>query len=155
MQEIMRQQHTDERPTDEVAPMPGWTGVLRDVLVFQFKLVVDGFKDLALAQVALGAALVDLIRRDGTPGRRFYGIVRLSDRFDRWIDLHEPLARVPDDAPRFTPEASRSVDDLIDGIEASARTVAVTSARVTTRSVAAVRGAREGRRRGGEAFGGA
>jgi hypothetical protein len=128
--------------------------VARDLLVFQFKLVVDGFKDLALAQVALGAALLDLIRRDGTPGRRFYGIVRLSDRFDRWIDLHEPLARVPDDAPQFTPETSRSVDDVIDGIESSARTVAETGARVTVRGVAAVRGARERGRSGGAAFGG-
>jgi hypothetical protein len=124
------------------------------VLVFQFKLVVDGFKDLFLAQVALGAALVDLIRRDGTPGRRFYGIVRLSHRFEEWIDLYEPLVRVPDDAPHYTPKTSRSVDDLIDGVEASARTVAETSARVATRGAAAVRGAREGSRSGPEAFGG-
>lgn len=45
----------------------------------QFKLVVDGLKDLALVQVALGAVLVELVRRGASPGRRFYGIVRLSD----------------------------------------------------------------------------
>lgn len=84
---------------DTVRLDAGWGGVLRDVLLFQCKLVVDGLKDLCLAQVALGAATIDLLRRDGTPGRRFYGVVRLSERFDGWLDLHEPLARVPDDAP--------------------------------------------------------
>lgn len=124
---------------------PGWGRVLRDVLVFQFKLVVDGIKDLGLAQAAVGAALLDLIRRDGTPGRRFYGIVRLSDRFDRWLDLHEPMNRVPEDAPQFVRRGGRSVDDLIDGLETSARTVAETSIDLSTRGVEAVR--REAQRR--------
>lgn len=112
----------------------GWGRVLRDVLTFQFKLVVDGLKDLGLAQVALGAALLDLIRRDGTPGRRFYGIVQVSERFDTWLDLHEALARVPTDAPHYAPTVSRSVDDLIDDIECSARIVARKTADVTTRT---------------------
>lgn len=99
----------------------GWGGVLRDVLLFQFKLVVDGLKDLCLAQVALGAAMIDFVRRDGSPGRRFYGVVRLSDRFDGWLDLHEPLTRVPEDTPDFAPSAGRGVDDLVDGVEISAR----------------------------------
>mgnify|MGYP000193007412 CR=1 FL=1 len=135
----------------------GWARVLRDVLVFQFKLVVDGLKDLGLAQVALGAAMIDLVRRDGTPGRRFYAVVRLSDRFDRWLDLHEPLARIPDDAPEYAPPARRSVDDLIDGVESSARVVAEASVSVSTRGLDLVR--REARRRrasrmgmGGEAL---
>lgn len=106
----------------EVCPDAGWGGVLHDVLLFQFKLVVDGLKDLCLAQLALGAALIDLVKRDGSPGRRFYGVVRLSERFDGWLDLHEPLARVPDDAPDYAP-AGRSVDDLVDGVETSARTM--------------------------------
>src|SRR3970040_1802474 len=110
-----------------------WGRVVRDVLMFQFKLVVDGLKDLGLAQVALAAALIDLVRRDGTPGRRFYGIVQLSERFDAWLDLHEARVRVPTDAPRWAPPASRSVDDMIDDIESSARGVARKTTEVTTR----------------------
>jgi len=122
MEGIANKLDTASRPrADRTAP--GWGRVLRDVLMFQFKLVVDGLKDLCLAQVAVGAALVDLIRRDGSPGRRFYGIVRLSDRFDGWLDLHEPLARVPDDAPAYAPPAGRSVDDLVNRFETSARSV--------------------------------
>lgn len=144
METIAKKQ--DRVPLEYDAPRSAsWIRVLRDVLVFQFKLVVDGLKDLGLAQVALGAALVDLVRRDGTPGRRFYAIVRLSDRFDRWLDLHEPLERLPEDAPNYAPPARHSVDDLIDGIETSARVVARASATASTRGVDFVR--REAQRR--------
>lgn len=120
-------------------PEEGWGTVVRDVLVFQFKLVVDGLKDLCLAQVAVGAALLDLFRRDGTPGRRFYAIVRLSDRFDRWLDLHEAMDRAPQDTPNYVPATGHSVDDLIDGFEAGARVVAEQSMSVSARGVDAVR----------------
>ena len=110
-----------------------WGAVIRDVLEFQFKLVVDGLKDLTLAQVALGAALLDFVRRDGSPGRRFYGIVRLSDRFDRWLDLHAAAARAPEDTPDLVPISTRSVDDLLGGLETSARRVADASTRLSRR----------------------
>ena len=113
----------------------GWGGVMCDVLEFQFKLVVDGLKDLALAQVALGAALVDLVRRDGSPGRRFYGIVRLSDRFDRWLDLHAASERAPDDTPHLVPRSPRSVDDVLAGLETSTRRVARASTRLSRRRI--------------------
>lgn len=111
----------------------GWGTVIRDVLEFQFKLVVDGLKDLTLAQVALGAALWDILRRDGSPGRRFYGIIRLSDRFDQWLDLHAATVRAPEDTPDFIPVSTRSVDDLLEGLETSARRVADASTRLSRR----------------------
>lgn len=111
----------------------GWGTVLRDVLEFQFKLVVDGLKDLTLAQVALGAALLDLLRRDGSPGRRFYGIVRLSNSFDHWLDLHAVEERAPEDTPAFMPIENRSVDEVLGGLEMSARRFAGASTRLSRR----------------------
>lgn len=139
----------------EGRPAAGWTTVVRDVLVFQFKLVVDGLKDLCLAQVAVGAALLDLVRRDGTPGRRFYAVVRLSDRFDHWLDLHEPMDRAPEDTPSYLPAAGHSVDDLIDGFESGARVVAERSLDASARGADAVRRRVERSRpsRGGGAVG--
>ncbi len=125
----MNQVHSDDVEFDEV----GWSTVIRDLLEFQFKLVVDGLKDLTLAQVALGAALLDLFRRDGSPGRRFYGIIRLSDRFDEWLDLHAAVERAPEDTPNLFPIPSHSVDDVLGGLETSARRVAVASTRLTRR----------------------
>ncbi len=125
----MNQVHSDDVEFDAV----GWGTVIRDLLEFQFKLVVDGLKDLTLAQVALGAALLDLFRRDGSPGRRFYGIIRLSDRFDEWLDLHAAVERAPADTPDLFLNPSRSVDDVLGGLETSARRVAVASTRLSRR----------------------
>ncbi len=125
----MNQVHSDDVEFDEV----GWGTVIRDLLEFQFKLVVDGLKDLTLAQVALGAALLDLFRRDGSPGRRFYGIIRLSDRFDEWLDLHAAVERAPEDTPDLFLNPSRSVDDVLGGLETSARRVAAASTRLSRR----------------------
>lgn len=111
----------------------GWGTVIRDLLEFQFKLVVDGLKDLTLTQVALGAALLDLFRRDGSPGRRFYGIIRLSDRFDEWLDLHAAVERAPEDTPDLFLNPSRSVDDVLGGLETSARRVAAATTRLSRR----------------------
>ena len=118
----------DDSPGTEGAV---WWPVLRDVLEFQFKLVVDGIKDFALAQVALGAAVIDLVLRDGSPGRRFYGIGRVSDRFDRWLDVHAVSVRAPADTVDLGPVATRSVDDVLDGLETSAKRVAEASSRMT------------------------
>lgn len=145
MKTIAAKEDMDSAP-EEATRSASWARVMRDVLVFQFKLVVDGLKDLGLAQVAVGAALVDLVRRDGSPGRRFYAVVRLSDRFDGWLDLHEPLARVPEDAPQYAPPARHSVDDLLDGIETSARVVAEASVSASTRGLGLVRREAERRR---------
>ena len=145
MEALARKIDTDPRTREESRDLE-WARVIRDVLVFQFKLVVDGLKDLCLAQVAVGAALLDAIRRDGTPGRRFYAVVRLSDRFDSWLDLHEPLARLPEDAPEYAPRAQHSVDDIIDGIESSARVVAEASVTASTKGLDTVRRHAERRR---------
>lgn len=125
----MNQVHSDDVEFDEV----GWGTVIRDLLEFQFKLVVDGLKDLTLVHVALGAALLDLFRRDGSPGRRFYGIIRLSDRFDEWLDLHAAVERAPEDTPDLFLNPSRSVDDVLGGLETSARRVAAATTRLSRR----------------------
>ncbi|MFW6088491.1 MAG: hypothetical protein ACODAB_01985 [Gemmatimonadota bacterium] len=122
MEDIENKVNTDDANRPAVS-RGSWGGVLRDLLLFQFKLVVDGLKDLCLAQLALGAAVIDLVRRDGSPGRRFYGVVQLSERFDGWLDLHEPLTRVPEDAPQYAPPAGRSVDDIVDRVETTAHTM--------------------------------
>lgn len=62
--------------------------MIRDLLIFQMKLVVDGLKDLALIQLSVVAAVFDLLF--GRPGRPslFYGVMRLSERFDLWLNLN-------------------------------------------------------------------
>lgn len=61
--------------------------VLRDVIVFQFKLFVDGLRDLLISPVSLLAALVDLLVPGDDGGRRFYAVVRYGRRTEEWINL--------------------------------------------------------------------
>lgn len=61
--------------------------VLRDLLIFQVKLAVDGMKDLVLTPASLGAAALDLLLPGDRPGRRFYAVMRIGERFDRWLSL--------------------------------------------------------------------
>jgi hypothetical protein len=62
--------------------------VMHDAAVFAFKMWLDGFKDIAIAFVGLGAALIDIL-----PGRRpadfkFYRVMRLGERIDDALDLY-------------------------------------------------------------------
>jgi hypothetical protein len=61
--------------------------ILRDLAIFQIKLVLDGGKDLVLAPLSLAAAAVDLFFPGPRPGHRFYAVMRLGERFDRWLSL--------------------------------------------------------------------
>lgn len=61
--------------------------LIRDVLVFQGKLLVDGFRDLALVPMSLAAGVVSLIRKGPSPGPEFYDLLRMAQRSERWINL--------------------------------------------------------------------
>lgn len=64
-------------------------GVLvRDLFLFQIKLFLDSFKDLALLQASFWAALVDLAFIRHTRGRCFYAVLRMSERVDLWLNLY-------------------------------------------------------------------
>ena len=79
---------------------------MRDLLIFQLKLVLDGLKDVVLIQVSLLAALYDLLF--GRPGRPllFYNLLRLSERVDRWLNLYG---------------ASRNAEDTDEGLFGASR----------------------------------
>ncbi len=61
--------------------------ILRDLVIFQVKLALDGLKDLVFMPISIVAAAVDLLLPDDEPGRRFYAVLRLGERFDRWLSL--------------------------------------------------------------------
>ena len=62
--------------------------LVRDLLIFQLKLVLDGIKGVVLFQISLFAAVYDLLF--GRPGRPlvFYNVLRLSERVDLWLNLY-------------------------------------------------------------------
>ena len=61
---------------------------LRDFAIFQVKLVLDGTKDFVAFWASIFAIVLDFIAGRGRRPRLFYSVVRASERFDRWINLH-------------------------------------------------------------------
>lgn len=71
---------TEETPTKRV--------LIRDLLILQLKLLLDAFKDVLLIKLAFFAVLYDILfGRAGRP-LLFYGVLRLGERFDLWLNLY-------------------------------------------------------------------
>jgi len=62
--------------------------VLRDFVIFQVKLALDGFKDMVVFGLSIGAIALDFIAGRGKRPRLFYSVVRVSERWDMWLNLH-------------------------------------------------------------------
>jgi len=89
------------RPT--LAPMPDSSSanerpskgvIVRDLLLFQMKLWLDGLKDVVLSPVSIVAAVLDVLR---SPERQsfFYRVLQLGERFDQWLNLYNASTRAP------------------------------------------------------------
>ncbi len=63
--------------------------VIRDTLVLQLKLIVDGFRDLALMPVCLVASLFGLIKHKNDPGRYLYRVLSYGRLSEKWIGLFD------------------------------------------------------------------
>lgn len=79
-----------------------WT-FLRDVLVFQLKMLVDNLRDFALMPISLAAALVDLVFRGEREGALFYSVLRWGAHSEKIIDVYSAI-----DPPSREAAAGRS-----------------------------------------------
>ena len=61
---------------------------LRDFAIFQLKLLLDGAIDFAAIWLSIGAIIIDIIAGRGRRRRLFYSVVRMSERADKWLNLH-------------------------------------------------------------------
>lgn len=72
------------------APQHRWQ-FLRDVLVFQLKMFIGSFRDLALIPASLFAALIDLLFKGRREGDLFYRVLRWGWRTEEMIDVYSPI----------------------------------------------------------------
>ena len=96
-------------------PVGRWT-LLRDLVVFQGKLIVDGFRDFILVPVSLIAALGDLVL-GSKKGSRFYSVVVLGKRSESWINLFGAAKRVDAAPDALEVEPDDSIDAVVERIE--------------------------------------
>lgn len=66
---------------------------LRDVAVFQLKMLLDNLRDFALMPVSLGAALIDLVFKGEREGTLFYHVLRWGAHSERVIDVYSAIER--------------------------------------------------------------
>ena len=119
-------------PGNPSLPVVTRSVTVRDFVVFQAKLALDGVKDAVMISLSIIAVVIDLIAGGGRRPRRFYAVVRLCSRFDRWLRLHsakgfdETGERLWPDLPGGEAREGRRIlgsdaDTLIEKVEELAR----------------------------------
>lgn len=66
----------------------------RDFMIFQLKLALDGLKDIVVFNLSIVAMLIDFLSGRGRRPRLFYSVLRVSERFDAWLNLHGVVDRM-------------------------------------------------------------
>jgi hypothetical protein len=61
--------------------------LIRNTVVFQLKLVADGFRDLVLLPVSLIATVIGLLRGGDEPEREFNQVIDVGRQSEQWINL--------------------------------------------------------------------
>lgn len=62
--------------------------LLRDLVLFNLKLALDGMKDVVLIWMSVIAVLADLVVGGSRRGRFFYATMRLGERVDLWLNIY-------------------------------------------------------------------
>jgi hypothetical protein len=88
---------------------------LRDVLVFQVKLLLDNLRDFALVPVSLGAAIIDLIFKGKREGALFYKVLRWGAHSEEVIDVYSAIEH--HEPGRFKMNPEYTVDGVIARLE--------------------------------------
>lgn len=106
-----------ETDTKAISPTPDRWTLVRDVLVLQVKLVVDGLRDVILVPVSLLVGIVSLLGSGYAAGTEFYELLRLGRRSERWINLFGAAERVYGPALAEERFPAESIDEIVGRVE--------------------------------------
>ena len=90
---------------------------VRDFAIFQLKLLIDGLKDGAVFGVSFVAFAADLVFRRHGRRRFFYRVMRVSERFDLWLNLHGAAEGAESDLDGLFGVSEAGSDSLLGQIE--------------------------------------
>jgi hypothetical protein len=85
--------------------------LVRNAVVFQLKLMADGFRDLVLLPVSLIATIIGLLRGGDDPDREFQQVIQVGRQSEQWIDLFGTHAE------EDNPNAVATMDSLFTKVE--------------------------------------
>ena len=107
------------KPTETPAEPNARATLIRDVIVFQGKLIVDGLRDLVLVPASLVAGIISLASGSHSrPGTQFYRLLGVGKNSERWINLFGALRNAPADLEQFEPFPETDIDDIVGRVEA-------------------------------------
>ena len=95
-------------------PDDRWNFV-RDVMVFQLKLLLDNARDLVLMPVSLIAALIDVVFRGEREGALFYKVLKWGQHSEAVIDVYSAIEH--HEAGDFKVSRDYTVDGVIARLE--------------------------------------
>ena len=90
---------------------------VRDFAIFQLKLLIDGLKDGAVFTMSFVAFGIDLVFRRHGRRRWFYRMMRVSEKFDLWLDLHGATEAAESDADGLFGQSEAGSDTMLGQIE--------------------------------------
>jgi len=90
---------------------------VRDFAIFQLKLVIDGLKDGTVFTLSFVAFGVDLVFRRHGRRRFFYRMMKVSERFDLWLNLHGATEEADSHADGLFGASEAGTDTLLGQIE--------------------------------------
>jgi hypothetical protein len=93
-----------------------WT-LIRDILVLQLKLIMDGLRDLILVPISLFVGTLSLLKGGETTGSEFYQLLRMGRRSERWINLFGAAERVYGPAMGNERFPAEDIDELVSRVE--------------------------------------
>lgn len=103
---------------EQTKPAPDRRTLVRDVAIFQFKLIVDGMRDFFLVPVSLVTGVMSFFSgRGGSAGPEFYRVLHVGKQSENWIDLFGALRNAPQDVDPGLPFPTANMDEVVDRIE--------------------------------------
>jgi hypothetical protein len=90
---------------------------LRDFAIFQIKLLIDGGKDAVVFGLSIFAIVLDFIAGRGRRPRLFYTVMKWSERFDLWLNLHSSLEKIDESDDGLFGASDAGDDTLLGQIE--------------------------------------
>jgi len=93
----------------------------RDIIVFQFKLLADGFRDMLLIPASLAAGLVGLLFYRDNPEQPFHTILGLGKQSEHWINLFGSLPRKQQLQASMSVTRAGNLDQVVGKLETMLR----------------------------------
>ena len=106
-----------EKNIREDGPLPDRWTLIRDILVLQLKLIVDGLRDFILVPISLIIGIISLLKVGNATGSEFYELLRTGRRSERWINLFGAAERVYGPSIAEDRFPANDIDEMVSRVE--------------------------------------